>query len=68
MNMLGKAPAMPDVPKVTPPPAMPDPMSPANMEAKRQALLKTTQGGRTSTMLTQPLAAGGTYGGMKTGG
>lgn len=68
MTGMFKGPAMPATPAVTPPPVMPDPVSPAALAAKRDAMQKANQGGRTSTMLTTPLAAGGGYSGTKTGG
>lgn len=48
----------PVTPTVIPPPTMPDPMSPDVLAARRKALSTAMQGGRQSTQLTTPLAAG----------
>jgi hypothetical protein len=64
-----------DVPKPPPPQTMPDPMSPATLEARRKAIADTLRGGRQSTILTTAASrAGGTlagqsgtYAGQKTG-
>ena len=63
-------------PAPIPPPTMPDPMSPAALEAQRKAIADANLAGRQSTILTTPssrrasppptLAA--TYAGTKTGG
>lgn len=58
----------PKPPAPTPPPTMPDPMSPEAMEARKKALAQTMAGGRSSTVLTSPLAAGSPGGGTKLGG
>ena len=52
------------------PTPMPDPMNPQAMAARQKAMASAASGGRASTMMTgaAPLAAGGAYGGTKTGG
>lgn len=83
MNAMFKGPAAPPTPTPTPPPNMPDPMSPEVLEARRTAMAKGAASGRAGSTLTTPLgagaapakssgagtiAAGGAYGGSKTGG
>lgn len=64
---------IPPAPTPTPPPTMPDPFSPASMEAARNAQAAALQGGRSSTILTTAASrasgtiAGGAYGGAKLG-
>lgn len=57
----------PPAPTPTPPPVMPDPNSPAVLAARRDAMGQAQRGGRASTTLTTPLAAGGTYSATKLG-
>lgn len=66
-GLFEKPPAPPPVP------TMPDPMSPATLEARRQTIAEAAEGGRQSTILTNAqnrasgTLAGQTYGSTKTG-
>lgn len=67
------APDAPPAPVVTPPPTLPDPMSPDALAAKRAAIAKAGMAGRSATTLTTAASrAGGTLagsaGGQKLGG
>lgn len=63
-------------PVLTPPPTMPDANSPDVLAARKLAISTAMNGGRASTQLTTPLAAGGgaagsgagSFAGTKTGG
>jgi hypothetical protein len=72
MTNLFKSP--PPAPAPIPPPTMPDPFGPAQLEARRKAMATAQQGGRNSTILTtQASRAGGTlagaaFQGVKAGG
>lgn len=76
MNLFSqKTPAPVAAPTPTPPPTMPDPMSPATLEARRRSMADTNTGGRQSTILsTAGSRAGasstlaGSYGATKAGG
>ena len=58
-QMFAKAAPLPP-----PPQTMPDPMSPATMEARRKAIQDANAGGRSSTILTTAASrAGGTIAG-----
>lgn len=57
-SLFGGGKAPPPAPTPLPPPTMPDPMSPDVLAARRKALSTAMQGGRQSTQLTTPLAAG----------
>lgn len=79
MTNMFKAPQAPAPPTPIPPPTMPDPLSPDALEARRTAMAKAAQGGRSSTILTNAASragstiagqvggAGGAYGSAKTG-
>lgn len=65
----------PSTPPVIPPPTMPDPFGPAQLEAKRKAIADAQVGGRNSTILTTTASraatgtlAGNAYAGVKAGG
>lgn len=44
--------AIPAAPAVTPPPTMPDPFSPATLEAQRKASMAANSAGRSATVMT----------------
>lgn len=63
-------------PVITPPPTMPDPFGPASAEAAKLAAAKMSQGGRSSTILSNTASrsaqtfaggSGGVYGSTKLG-
>jgi hypothetical protein len=74
-HMFSQAAPTPQMPAIIPPPTMPDPFSPASMEAQRLAEQKANAGGRSSTILTtaatrprQPATLAGSYAASKLGG
>lgn len=77
MTGLFKGPGPPpQAPTPAPPPTMPDPFGPASAEAAKLAAAKMSQGGRSSTILSNTASrssqtfaggSGGVYGSTKLG-